>query len=614
MACHDVEVGGGSVAAVMTDSITIPAAPEARLMACPGGPHRLPDGREAVRLLGYDEVRLIFGRFDKLFGRQAWKPEAGSLDRETWGLVAGVNKVVLGHFEGERFVLDRSSDTGLGDHFTDPTGVGARLPDGRLAWSAQLESALLARLVAQASGAAASPDDLPRWAEDRPAVQPGRATTMGDLRWLREQLGDPAVPPFARYVRAGGAVCLGAGRDPASWRGWPWCSGGRRCQVGVVLPDGEPLLSEEPPASKGVRTHQFFVPTMGEVLDGWLREHDPTVDGPKTGLRRVLAVRSHPALVHYVGRSGEAATGRDDALTLGIGDAGNLDRDAQRLPPSDLVARGVPRRTAMRVSVGKTAPRRPTVERLAAAVADGQPARACAGCGAELPPGSRAGRRWCSEACRKAAARGRPTGRSCRRCGASLDGRGDKGYCNATCRKAAERARRAGSPKTAAPAQAPAPASEAPATQPELLDRALSLLAGLPGLPEGALPALRRSAKLRGLLAEALPTVTAEALAERVGAEGPFRGESPVGILVSRLAALVPAMVAEAAEKRAAQVEGHRAFGARLARMQQAGLVDESTAWGELRTVTDPELRRAALDGYAAGLGLVQRQPEGVLA
>ena len=610
MAKYDIEAPGGSVAAVMTDSVTLPAAPEARLVACAGGPHRLPDGTEAVRLLSFVEVRSIFGRFDKLFGRQAWKAEAGCLDRETWGLVAGVNKVLLGHLEGETFMLDRSSDTSLGDHYLDPAGSGAKLADGRLAWSAGLERKFLARLVAQASGRVVKLHDLPAWADDRPAMKPGRATTMGDIRWLREQLGDPAVPPFARYVQAGDAVCLDAGRDPATWRGWPWSSGGRPCQVGVVLPDGEPLPSEEPGAPKGVRTHQFFVPTIGEVLEGWLREHDATVDGPQAGLRHARPVRSHPALVEYVGRSGEAATGRDNALIVGNGNTAALCESAQDLGPSDLVARGVPRRTAMRVSVGKTEPRRPTVERLAAAVTEGKPSRSCAGCGTELPVGSRAGKRCCGEACRKAAARGRPAGRRCRHCGARLEGRGNKTYCDANCRLLAFRAGR-NSSKSPAPTQVSGSAPEPPpAPQPEVLDLALSLLAGLPGLPGDALPVLRRSRKLRGLLAQALGTVSPEALAERLHAEGPLRGDSPVGILVARLAALVPAMATEAVEKRAAQLEGHRGFGARLAAMQRAGTIDEGVAWRELGTVADPDLRRAALDAYAAGLGILQRQRE----
>ncbi len=605
IASHDIEAAGGSVAAVMTDSITLPAAPEARLVPCPGGPHRLADGSEAVRLLSFADVRSIFSRFDKLFGRQAWKAEAGSLDRETWGLVAGVNKVLFGHFEGETFTLDRSSDTSLGDHYLDPSGTSAKLPDGRTAWAAELERAHLARLVARASDADVQPDNLPSWSEDRPAMRPGRGTTMADLRWLRHQLGDPTVPAFARYVRAGEAVCLGADRDPATWRSWPWYSNGTRCQVGVLGLGGELSLSEAPATSW---RETVVVPTIGEVFERWQDEHDPTVAGPKAGLRHVLAVQSHPALVEYVGRSGEATTGRDDALRVGVGGTESLRQDARRVGPSELVARGVPRRTAMRASVGKTEPRRPTVERLAAAVAEGQAKRSCAGCGGDLPPRSRAGRRWCSEGCRKGATRGRFMGSRCAGCNQLLPkgSRPGRRWCSDACRTAFRRGR-AGQWGPSAQAQPSATAAAAP---PELLERALSLLADLPGLPDSAAPVLRRSTKLRGLLGRVLGTVTPEALAEAVEAEGPLRGESPVGILVARVEALGPVLAVGLAQRRQAHLAGARRRGYQLGAMQRAGQLPEETAEAELRLFTDPELRRAALEGYATGLGVLPRRQE----
>lgn len=603
---HDIEAQEGSAAAVLTDAIAVPAGPEADLVACPGGPHRLADGTEAVRLLAHDELRALLGRFDHLlhpWGGPAWKQVAGSLDQLTWGLVLGTNRVLLGREEEGHFRLVRSCDFGLGDHFVDPTGTGATLWDGRLAWCAALQEPVMAAAVENGGAPLGQGVALPPSA-GLPAARARRAVSWGQLARLREQVGDPSVAPFAAYAEAqlfgsGRApVALGAGRDPAGWRSWPWRRDGGPFGVAVKLGDGAPPEVEVP---------SQVCATVGEVFLDWLGEDDPATAGPERGLRQMAPVRSHPALLRFVGKAPDDDKGRvagGEPKVYGTGDAAEVLGKARSLRGCELAARGLPERTARRVVAASHEVRRATLERLAAAVAEVSPAQTCAGCGAELPPGSRSGRRWCSEACRRAAARGRPTGRRCRRCGASLDGRGDKGYCNATCRKAAERARRAGSPKTAAPAQAPAPAPEAPATQPELLDRALSLLADLPGLPEGTLPVLRRSAKLRGLLAEALPTVTAEALAERVGAEGPLRGESPVGILVSRLTALVPAMAAEAVERRRAALEGRRRQGWQLGAMQKRGELPVETAEAELRLITDPELRRAALDGYAAGLGL----------
>ncbi len=57
---------GGSYVACDTDSMMPVAREHAGLIACPGGPHRLRDGREAVRALSWDEVDDIVRQFDVL--------------------------------------------------------------------------------------------------------------------------------------------------------------------------------------------------------------------------------------------------------------------------------------------------------------------------------------------------------------------------------------------------------------------------------------------------------------------------------------------------------------------------------------------------------------------
>ena len=57
---------GGTYVFCDTDSMAIVATPEGGLIACPGGPERLPDGREAVRALSYSQVDAIQARFDAL--------------------------------------------------------------------------------------------------------------------------------------------------------------------------------------------------------------------------------------------------------------------------------------------------------------------------------------------------------------------------------------------------------------------------------------------------------------------------------------------------------------------------------------------------------------------
>jgi len=289
--CLDIERDlGGSVAAIATDSIAVPAADMARLEACLEGRHCLAEGREAVRLPGMDELRAVLARSDRLLhpdgSMPAWREEVDSATKPSVGLVAGLNKLLLGREEDGRFHLVRSSDTGLGDHYLDPTGFGDRLDDGRTVWSATLEEFLLAEAVA--TGRVRVPAVLPPWADDRPMMRPGRASTPEDLKQLRRQLGDDVVAPFTCYVAAhtGGEhppVALASGRDPATWRSWAWHNDGRQCRVAVPDRKGGLVVSDG--------TGRVFVArTARDVLEGWLFEHDVTVSGPRRGLRHVVPV------------------------------------------------------------------------------------------------------------------------------------------------------------------------------------------------------------------------------------------------------------------------------------------------------------------------------------
>jgi hypothetical protein len=408
---HDVEALGSTVVAEAVDSIAVPLSSDGGLFPCPGGPHRLPGGREAVRSLTPNEFASVLSRFDKVLhpdGGSAWKTEVDSLDTPTVGLVLGVNKLLLGREENGRFRLVRSSDTGLGDHFIDPTGTGARLPDGRTAWSADLEERLLADIVRRGNDARfRMPPDLSEWA-DRPAFRPARASSLDELRRLRHHLGDPSVTPFARYVTVSigveyPPVCLGVDRDPATWRTWPWLRGGRPCRIAVHDRSGSLVVSHG-------TGDVFVVPTIRDVFWSWMSENDPAFGGPKRGLRHVLPVRSHPALVELVGRSGELAGERaeDDPIVLSHGAPAALLEEASRISGAELGRRsGLPVRTAQRVVVGQSIPSAGTVALAVGAVADLSPLRCAAkdGCrNAEDGAGAVLGRnrrRWCGEPCRK---------------------------------------------------------------------------------------------------------------------------------------------------------------------------------------------------------------------
>jgi hypothetical protein len=52
-----VEDAGGCYALMDTDSISVVSNKDGGLVPCPGGPHRLPNGREAVRAISWEEVK-----------------------------------------------------------------------------------------------------------------------------------------------------------------------------------------------------------------------------------------------------------------------------------------------------------------------------------------------------------------------------------------------------------------------------------------------------------------------------------------------------------------------------------------------------------------------------
>jgi hypothetical protein len=71
-----INQAGGVVSHFATDAIAVPASREGGLWPCPDGRSRMPEGREAVRLLSHDELGRILARLDPLFGydgRPAWK-------------------------------------------------------------------------------------------------------------------------------------------------------------------------------------------------------------------------------------------------------------------------------------------------------------------------------------------------------------------------------------------------------------------------------------------------------------------------------------------------------------------------------------------------------------
>lgn len=124
---------GGAWVFCDTDSMAIVATEEGGLLACPGGPERLPDGTEAVRALSYTQVESIRRTINALnpFDRDA-VPEILKLEATATCLAVSVKRYALYDLdeEGEPVFLDDHlpSENGLG-HFLNPADPGSPSKD-----------------------------------------------------------------------------------------------------------------------------------------------------------------------------------------------------------------------------------------------------------------------------------------------------------------------------------------------------------------------------------------------------------------------------------------------------------------------------------------------------
>ena len=133
---------GGAYVFCDTDSLAIVSSRHGGLLACPGGQHRLPDGREAVQALSWSEVEEVRQRFATL---NPYDPEAvpGSVlkaedenfdedsgeQRELFCYAISAKRYVLYHLDDDsRPVIRKYSRHGLG-HLLNPTDPDSREHD-----------------------------------------------------------------------------------------------------------------------------------------------------------------------------------------------------------------------------------------------------------------------------------------------------------------------------------------------------------------------------------------------------------------------------------------------------------------------------------------------------
>jgi len=292
---------GGLFVSANTDSATVVSTPAGGLVACPGGPERLPDDKEAVRAISHAELDTIRDRFASLGVAFRLTAENFDGDRRRQLQAVGVNgsRVVLFEEGPEGRVVVKRSEVALGD-LRSPYGAGTtpRFVDESAEW-------MLSHILA----------DHPV----TPAWFPLRATTelpMGTPEKVRSLGGHGSPFGFAmgaRRARRGDGFLGGepvrllapAGSDPATA---PW----------VEVPSGR-LAALVAPGERVRATGAVRVATYGEelvrlVLHPEWKMLDPDGSVCKAGTKGLLTPRPvRVRAVHLVGKEGnrleEVATG-----------------------------------------------------------------------------------------------------------------------------------------------------------------------------------------------------------------------------------------------------------------------------------------------------------------
>jgi hypothetical protein len=190
---------GGTYAMCDTDSMAVVATETGGLVPCPGGPERLPDGREAVRALSWEQVETIRQRFTALnpYDREAvpgsiLKLEPENYDpitkerRQLWCFGFSAKRYVLFNQDAAgRPLLRKISEHGLG-HLRNPTNRD----DDHGDWMHTLWEGIATEALGQ-------PYSWPTWL-DQPAL--GRITASSPSM-LRPFQTLNHGKPYARQVK-----------------------------------------------------------------------------------------------------------------------------------------------------------------------------------------------------------------------------------------------------------------------------------------------------------------------------------------------------------------------------------------------------------------------------
>lgn len=218
---------GGSYLMCDTDSMAIVASERGGLIPCKGGPHRMPDGTEAVKALSWKQTREIVDKFATLnpydpaivpgsilnIVEDINRNTAGS-QRQIYGYGISAKRYALYTYDGSRAKVIKASEHGLGLYYRPKEG---RDPDCEVAlWIKEGWQWLLSRALGQ-------PCRKPDWF-DIPVMRRIAITTpnvMAALRRLNRDQARPynfAISPVVANLSGSPVTLLGPfEKDPTRW-------------------------------------------------------------------------------------------------------------------------------------------------------------------------------------------------------------------------------------------------------------------------------------------------------------------------------------------------------------------------------------------------------------
>lgn len=360
---HDL---GGLIAYSAVDSLLIPA--------CPGGGSLERRDGAPVPLLPDEKLRSLLAAAPEPFGPgvPAWGEVRVPGGRQLWGLVWGELRHAL-------FTLDADGCPELVDAGAAGLGGTFASPPGLADYSTPAVERLVRWGVALGRDPGAEPDELP-WGADFPALRPRQVLDAASLRRLPEGLG----ARLGTHLLVGQLdVLVGDRRQPIAvdpggelegWRGLDW----RDARTGAPLA----VVGD---VEDAVRTGAVCLERLADRAHRFGRSIAPAPDLVEVG---EVVLRGNASPIFDAAERGEDPRG-------GVVRYGRLcDRPGCSAVVQGARARFCSRRCADAARKART---RVRAER---------PVAICDGCGAALPAGSRAGRRWCGDRCRKRTSRG----------------------------------------------------------------------------------------------------------------------------------------------------------------------------------------------------------------